>query len=90
MLPGADLSLAAGKLRKNELVTGGFRYDFTESQARLPVSIFSVKNRRFRILEAVTARRFQLISKEFDFSSTKEQKNVKTIIACTESTYLLL
>jgi hypothetical protein len=26
----ADLSLAAGKMRKNQLVTGGFRYYFTE------------------------------------------------------------
>jgi hypothetical protein len=33
MFSSADLSLAAGKMRKNQLVTGGFRYDFTESQA---------------------------------------------------------
>jgi hypothetical protein len=29
----ADLSMGAGKMRKNELVKGGFRYDFTGSQA---------------------------------------------------------
>jgi hypothetical protein len=33
MFSSADLSLVAGKMRKNELVTGGFPYGFTESQA---------------------------------------------------------
>jgi hypothetical protein len=33
MFSSADLSLAAGKMRKNERVIGGFRYDLTESQA---------------------------------------------------------
>jgi hypothetical protein len=42
MFSSADLSFAAGKVRKNYLVTGGIRYDFTVSQAA-PVSIFSVK-----------------------------------------------
>jgi hypothetical protein len=32
VLSSAGLSLTAGKIRKNKLVTGGFRYDFTESQ----------------------------------------------------------
>jgi hypothetical protein len=41
MLSGADLSLAAGKVRKNQLVTGGFRDDFTD-QRWLPVSILSI------------------------------------------------
>jgi hypothetical protein len=35
MFSNADLSLAAGKMRRNLLVTGGFRYDFNESQAAL-------------------------------------------------------
>jgi hypothetical protein len=42
MFFSADLSLAAGKMRKNYLVTGGFRYNFKETQA-LSVRIFSVK-----------------------------------------------
>jgi hypothetical protein len=33
MFTSADLSLAAEKMRKNKLVTGGFRRDFTELQA---------------------------------------------------------
>ncbi len=33
MFSSADLSLAAGKILKNSLVRGGFRYEFTESQA---------------------------------------------------------
>jgi hypothetical protein len=33
MFPSADLSIAEGKMRKNYLVTGGFLYDFKESQA---------------------------------------------------------
>jgi hypothetical protein len=42
MISCADLSLAAGKMRKNQLITADFQYDFKESR-RLPVSIFSVK-----------------------------------------------
>jgi hypothetical protein len=37
MFSSDDLSLAAGKMRKNLLATGGFRYDFTESQAAFSV-----------------------------------------------------
>ncbi len=36
--------LAAVKMRQNILITGGFRYDFTWSQARLPVCISRDKN----------------------------------------------
>jgi hypothetical protein len=54
MFSSADLSLAAGKMRKNLLlVTGGFRYDFTESQAA------SCQIRRFRVFEAGYWKDFQ-------------------------------
>jgi hypothetical protein len=33
MFFSADFSLAAEKMRKNQLVTGSFQYDFRESQA---------------------------------------------------------
>jgi hypothetical protein len=33
MFSCADLSLAEGKMRKNQLITGGFWYDFIELQA---------------------------------------------------------
>jgi hypothetical protein len=33
MFFSANVSLAAEKMRKNQLVTGSFQYDFTESQA---------------------------------------------------------
>jgi hypothetical protein len=42
MFSSAVPSLAAGKMFKNYLVTGGFRYDFTEYWLH-PVRIFSVK-----------------------------------------------
>ncbi len=41
----ADLSLAEEKMRKNELVTGGFQYDFTDSQA-VSCTHFQSQNRR--------------------------------------------
>jgi hypothetical protein len=59
MFSSACLSLAAGKMRKNKLVRGGFRYDFTESQ-RLPVSIFSVKIAALEPLRRVTGRIFKI------------------------------
>jgi hypothetical protein len=46
----ADLSLAEGKMCKNQLVTGGFRYDFTESQAAF-CNHFHCQNRRFGVFE---------------------------------------
>jgi hypothetical protein len=70
--------LAAGKMRKNELVTNGFRYDFTESQAA-SCKQFQSQNRRFRVFEAVYLKTLSLI-----ILSTKKQKIVKTIGACTE------
>jgi hypothetical protein len=51
MFSSADLSLAAGKMRENKLVTGGFRYYFTESQAA-SCKHFPCQNRRFMVLEA--------------------------------------
>jgi hypothetical protein len=90
----ADLSLGAEKM----CCHSGFLYDFTESR-RFPVSTFNVKiadlgslkqvNEMIFIISIVMSKEqakvFSLIS-----SSTKKQKTVKTIIACTESTYLLL
>ncbi len=42
MFSSADLSLAAGTMRENELVTGGFGIILLNHR-RLPVSIFSLK-----------------------------------------------
>jgi hypothetical protein len=47
MFSSADLSLAAEKMRKNNLVTGGFRYDFTKLQAA-SCKHFQCQIRRFR------------------------------------------
>ncbi len=70
-----------------------------QNHRRLPVSIFSVKVAALGSLKRVTGRIFK-ISKSFQrsklklltliFSSTKKQKIVKIISACTESIYLLL
>jgi hypothetical protein len=51
MFSSADLSLAAGKMRKNHFVTGSFRYDFTESQAA-PCKHFQCQHRLFKVFEA--------------------------------------
>ncbi len=51
MFSSADLSLAAGKIRKNSFVTVGFRYDFTESQAA-SCMYFQSQNRQFRVFDA--------------------------------------
>ncbi len=53
-----------------------------QNHRRLPVSIFSVKIAALESYKQVTAWKFQLIQKSLIFSSTKEQKIVKTIIAC--------
>jgi hypothetical protein len=54
----ADLSLTAGKMHKNELGTGGFRYDFTESQAA-SCKHFQSQNHRFRVFEGGYWKDFQ-------------------------------
>jgi hypothetical protein len=59
MFSSADLSLAEGKMRKNLLVTGGLRYDFTESHRPLPLSIFSVKIAALGVFEAGYRKDFQ-------------------------------
>jgi hypothetical protein len=59
MLSGADLSLAAGKVRKNQLVTGGFRDDFTY-QRRLPVSILSINIAALGSVNRVTGSIFKI------------------------------
>ncbi len=56
-------------MRENYLVTGGFRYYFTESQA-LPVSISSVNIAALGYLKRVTGRIFK-ISKYFQRSKLK-------------------
>jgi hypothetical protein len=58
MFTGADLSLAAGKMRKNYLVKGGFLYDFTESKAA-SCRHFQCEYRLIRIFEAVFWKDFQ-------------------------------
>jgi hypothetical protein len=45
---GANLSLAAGKMRKNYLVKGSFWYGLTEPQAA-SCKHFQCQNRRFRV-----------------------------------------
>ncbi len=59
MLSGADLSFAAGKVRKNQLVTGGFRDDFTDKR-RLPVSILSFKIAASGSVSRVTGKIFKI------------------------------
>ncbi len=98
MFSSAVFLLAAGKICKNQLVTDGFWYVFTDSQAA-SCKHFHCRNCRFRVFfffEADYWNDFQnylVISKEqaksLSFLSTKN-KNLKTIRACTESTYLLL
>jgi hypothetical protein len=51
MFSGAGLSLAAEKMGRNKLVTGGFRYDFTESQAA-SCKHFHRQSRRFMVFKA--------------------------------------
>jgi hypothetical protein len=53
--------MAAGKMRKNLLVKGGFQYDITESQAA-SVGIFSVKIAALGSLKRVTGRIFKISS----------------------------
>jgi hypothetical protein len=85
MFSSAHLSLAAEKMVKNSLVTGGLRDDFTESKAATSKH-FQCQNRRFRAFEAGYWKNIQnllVISKEqaktfsLIFSSTKQQKIVK-------------
>jgi hypothetical protein len=61
MFSSADLSLALGKMRKNELVIGGFRDDFTESQAASCMHfILSVKIATLGSLKLVIGRIFKI------------------------------
>jgi hypothetical protein len=65
MFFSADLSLAAGEMRKKYFVIGSFLYDFTESQA-------------------ASCKHFQAKTLSLNFSSTKKQKFLKTVSACTK------
>ncbi len=81
MSPSVGLSFAAGKMRKNKLVTGGFRYDFTESKAAFG-SILSVKIAALEPLRRVTGRIFKISKQQAKtlsliFSLTKKPKTVK-------------
>jgi hypothetical protein len=49
-IPSGDLSLADEKMRKNQIATGIFRYDFTEPQA-VSCKHFQSQNRRSRVCE---------------------------------------
>jgi hypothetical protein len=73
MFSSADLSLAAGKMRKNLLVKGGFRqgfrYEFTESEAASCMHL-QCQNHRFRVFEAGYWKMFKIskrASKNFEF-----------------------
>jgi hypothetical protein len=57
-IPSGDLSLADEKMRKNQLATGRFRYDFTEPQAA-SCKHFQSQNRRSRSLKQVTGKIFK-------------------------------
>jgi hypothetical protein len=50
MFSSNNLALASGKMHKNQVVTGGFQYGFTKSQAA-SCKHFQCKNRRFRVFE---------------------------------------
>jgi hypothetical protein len=58
MFSSANISLVAGQMRKNQHVTGGFRYDFTESQVA-SCKHFQRKNPRFRFFAVVFWKDFQ-------------------------------
>jgi hypothetical protein len=58
MFFSAHLSLDTGKIRKNYLVSGGFLYDFTESQAA-SCKHFQCQNCRFSVFEAGYWKDFQ-------------------------------
>ncbi len=89
MFSSADLSLAAVKMRKNELFTGGFLYDLPESQVA-SWKHFQCQNSRFRGFEAGYWKGFQNKSNFKEKAITKQQKIVKTISACTESTFFII
>jgi hypothetical protein len=61
MFFGADLSLAAGKMRKNQLGTDDFRYDFTESQAA-SCKHFQSKSPLFGLIGGLLERFLKIIS----------------------------
>ncbi len=67
MFSSAGLSLAAEKMRKNLLITGGFLIDFTES---LRLSVSSVKTAALGSVKWVTRRMFK-ICKYFQRSKLK-------------------
>jgi hypothetical protein len=54
MLSSADSSLAAGKIHKNQFVSGSFCGMILQNHRRLPVSIFSVKIAALGSLQRVT------------------------------------
>jgi hypothetical protein len=58
MFSSADFLLAAGKMRKNELVTGSFWYYFTESQEASNMHC-QCQNLQFRVFEAGFWKDFQ-------------------------------
>jgi hypothetical protein len=83
MLSSDDLSLAAGKMPKNLLVTGGFRYDFSESQAA-SCKHFNAKNAALGSLKRLLEGFSKLVS---NFKGAR--KNVKNYQRI-ESNYLLV
>ncbi len=86
MFSSADLSLAVGKMRMNQIVTVGFRYDFTESQAA-SCKYFSVFFASLESLKRVTGRIFKIVFSKalartliLIFSSTKATKYFKNYL----------
>ncbi len=72
MFPIANLSLAAGKMRKYKFVTGSFPYDFTESHTASCVHV-QCQNRCFRVFE-VGYWKEAAKTLSYIFSSTRKQK----------------
>ena len=58
MFSSADLSLALGKMRKNELVIDGFRSDFSESQSA------SCKHFSFKIAASSSTKKQMVKNKQ--------------------------
>jgi hypothetical protein len=74
-----SLSALQGKCARINWVTGGFRYDFTESQAP-SCKLFPCQNRRFRVFKAVYWKDFQNWSVISPKEQAKEAKEFDFII----------
>jgi hypothetical protein len=72
MFSCADLSLATGKLRKNLLITGGFRHELQNFRVKIAVEV-SLKRVVGRIFNTSKYAQEQGDILSFIFSSSKKQ-----------------